>query len=125
MDDKFQPKNKNENEPINDLDSLQVRKLHDAVRLDDRALIKNLLKTKTVHINARDETGQTALHIACDRGNLDLVKWLVKKKAVINICNSQGEPPLYRAAKYNLFLKALSLTTTRPICFEMLSISLL
>jgi ankyrin repeat protein/Leucine-rich repeat (LRR) protein len=99
MDDKFQPKNKNENEPINDLDSLQVRKLHDAVRLDDRALIKNLLKTKTVHINARDETGQTALHIACDRGNLDLVKWLVKKKAVINICNSQGEPPLYRAAK--------------------------
>jgi hypothetical protein len=48
MDDKFQPKNKNENEPINDLDSLQVRKLHDAVRLDDRALIKNLLKTKTV-----------------------------------------------------------------------------
>jgi ankyrin repeat protein len=27
-----------------------------------------------VHINTRDQSGQTALHIACDRGNLSLVR---------------------------------------------------
>jgi hypothetical protein len=32
-----------------DPDSVEVMKLHDAVRLDDRSLIKQLLKSKTVH----------------------------------------------------------------------------
>jgi hypothetical protein len=46
MDEKTSPRQE-KNKEI-DPDSLEVMKFHDAVRLDDRSLIKQLLKTKTV-----------------------------------------------------------------------------
>ncbi|KAI5265930.1 hypothetical protein E4T47_08396 [Aureobasidium subglaciale] len=48
-------------------------------------------------LDAQDEDGDTALHMASRQGSFDMVKLLVNKKAAINIPNVEGETALDRA----------------------------
>ncbi|CAM0136699.1 unnamed protein product [Umbelopsis sp. WA50703] len=48
-------------------------------------------------INDRDDQGLTALHYACDRGHLDIIKLLVEKGADVNALTKENETPLHYA----------------------------
>ena len=49
-------------------------------------------------INSKDENGFSALHKASDRGNLDMVKYLLENDAEMNLTNNFGQTPLHMAA---------------------------
>ena len=49
-------------------------------------------------INSKDENGCSALHKASDRGNLDMVKYLLENDAEMNLTNNFGQTPLHMAA---------------------------
>jgi len=51
-------------------------------------------------LNASDEIGETALHVACASGRLDSVVLLLNKGANINAVTQAGETVLHFAAKY-------------------------
>ena len=45
--------------------------------------------------NARDEDGATPLHLAVDRGALDIVELLIDNGAKVNVEDEDGTTPLY------------------------------
>uniref|UniRef100_A0A3P9MSP1 phospholipase A2 n=1 Tax=Poecilia reticulata TaxID=8081 RepID=A0A3P9MSP1_POERE len=52
------------------------------------------------YINARDTSGQTPLHLACDRGDLACVKELLdESQARTDIRDQKGETPMHYASK--------------------------
>ncbi|KAI4838317.1 acyl-CoA-binding protein [Plasmodium brasilianum] len=60
--------------------------------------IKNTLKNHPSLINKKNTSGLTALHYACDRGYLDIVKFLVDQGADIHAEDSFGDTALHIAA---------------------------
>lgn len=61
-----------------------------------------------VHIDEKDDLGNTALHMASAKGHLDVVKYLltgyrnrasISAMATVNIYNNRGETPLHFAAE--------------------------
>jgi len=50
--------------------------LHQSVKNKDTSKMKKLIK-KGISVNALDDSKQTALHIACSDGSVDLIKTLV------------------------------------------------
>ncbi|MED6295540.1 hypothetical protein CHARACLAT_032883 [Characodon lateralis] len=63
--------------------------------------MSNLLQTSVVsQINARDASGQTPLHLACERGDLVCVKELLEEsQARTDIKDKNGETPMHYASK--------------------------
>ena len=64
----------------------------------------SLDRVKTVSVgcdaNRQDEVGNTPLHMACQKGSTDMVRYLVKeKKCDVNVANNKGELPLHLACK--------------------------
>ncbi|KAG8219731.1 ankyrin repeat-containing domain protein [Butyriboletus roseoflavus] len=52
-----------------------------AIQGDTNKITRYLVEHSSVDVNKRDEYGYTALHLACDRGNLPVVKVLIKHGA--------------------------------------------
>jgi len=52
-----------------------------AIQGDVNKISRFLVEESSVDVNQRDEYGYTALHLACDRGNLPVVKVLIKHGA--------------------------------------------
>ncbi|ETW27068.1 hypothetical protein PFFCH_05509, partial [Plasmodium falciparum FCH/4] len=82
------------------------------VVMGDLASIKKNLKHNPSLINKKNSSGLTPLHYACDRGYIDIVKYLVNQGANINVEDSYGDTPLHMAAyseKLNVvdFLKSV------------------
>ena len=50
---------------------------------------------KNININYKDENGYTALHYACDEGNLKIVEILINAHCDINIKNNNNNKHLY------------------------------
>jgi ankyrin repeat protein len=46
---------------------------------------------------AQDSEGRTALHFACDRGQLAAVELLLKHNAAVNFADIDGQTPLHYA----------------------------
>ncbi|HXP13534.1 MAG TPA: ankyrin repeat domain-containing protein [Stellaceae bacterium] len=57
-----------------------------------------LLSHSTAHLDVRDKFGNTALHLAAQRGSLDVMRQLLDAKAPIDMQNRQGITPLMMAA---------------------------
>lgn len=49
---------------------------------------------KNLNLDIIDKFGQTALHIACSKGFIDVVKILIKKGASLNLVDKEGLSPL-------------------------------
>jgi len=60
-------------------------------------------KKRLVDFNAIDNNGETALHKACKRGHLYIVKMLLLVGAKTDVQNKDGCTPLYLAAKEGYF----------------------
>lgn len=86
-------------------------RLRNAASLNDVDRLNELLKSG-VDPNAADESGRTALHLACCRGYSDIVTSLLSHKADCNVVDKLGNTPLHLAvcttstATINLLLKA-------------------
>jgi ankyrin repeat protein len=79
------------------------------------ALVKKLSDTEVVKI--RNIDGKTALHLACQYGQLEVAKYLIEKmKADVNAPTRTGKEPLYyaRASKNDELIKLLEAKKAKP-----------
>jgi ankyrin repeat protein len=58
---------------------------------------------KKININYKDENGFTALHFACDEGNLKIVEIILGVDCDTNIKNIHKQTPLHISAKRGYF----------------------
>ena len=73
-----------------------------AVRVRDIAGALELLRSRDkIDVDACDESGRTALHLAADDASLQpVVEALIRRGASVNVPNAHGNTPLHRAAKH-------------------------
>jgi ankyrin repeat protein len=74
--------------------------LHDAVRLGNADAVRRLV-SRGADINAKDETGGTALQRASVVGNVEAVKFLLARGAAVHSADSQGNTALKLASEQN------------------------
>ena len=67
--------------------------LHIAVNNNSIKMVKYLLNKKDKKVNAKNDDGQTALHLACAAGKDDIINLLIRNDANINAKDSQGNKP--------------------------------
>jgi serine/threonine-protein phosphatase 6 regulatory ankyrin repeat subunit B len=60
--------------------------------------VVELLQSRSVNVNDTDASGNTALHLACTSGHLDIVKQLLHYGAAVNVSNKLGRTPLHEAS---------------------------
>ena len=79
--------------------SLEVQLLHAVGRncfesvqriLNQGGVAVNTTSHHAVDVNYSDETGQTALHLAADKGNLDIVQLLIRANGNVNATDHDG-----------------------------------
>jgi ankyrin repeat protein len=77
-------------------DDLKNTNLHRALERGYTQLAKSILRNENnlENINLQNVQGLTALHIAVQKGNKDIVEILLEKKADLNIKDHQGKTPL-------------------------------
>ena len=77
--------------------------LHMAARDDDISRLKELLQSSSsgVDVNSLDESGQTPLHLAADRGSVDCVTLLLEAGANVLAADSDGFTALHVAVIAN------------------------
>lgn len=64
------------------------------------ALLKTMLFDNPELLNSVDENGDSLLHIACAKGNEEIIKFLLNSKINPNVMNNKGLYPIHVAAKY-------------------------
>ncbi|MCK6501411.1 MAG: ankyrin repeat domain-containing protein, partial [Nitrospira sp.] len=75
-----------------------LKTLGPTIRNGDVATLRRALAQHPGALHARDDRGNTALHLAAHLGNLDAVSLLVRSGADVNATNREGVTPLLRAA---------------------------
>ena len=81
---------------VNDLDmttykhlSLNLKTLHEAAKLSDKAVIERLLDSGS-DIDAVDDKGNTALMLAVNHGQIEIAKLLLDRGANVRVINQEG-----------------------------------
>lgn len=59
--------------------------LHIAAQKGDISIVRLLLDSKTVNVNAQDSSGATPLHLASENGHIEVVKLLVAHNAQLDV----------------------------------------
>lgn len=75
------------------------KKMYNAVDRNDFERAGEIIRKYPEMVNEIVGLGEAPLHIAAGWGNLDMIKYLIEKKAQVNKKNSQGETPLHGAAR--------------------------
>src|SRR5512134_1477758 len=76
------------NKALGPVGAEKVSPLHEAVRTDNTARVKDLIATGA-HINEADATGMTPLGIAVQQQNLEMVKMLLDRAANVRAGNGE------------------------------------
>uniref|UniRef100_A0A6C0B378 Uncharacterized protein n=1 Tax=viral metagenome TaxID=1070528 RepID=A0A6C0B378_9ZZZZ len=71
-----------------------------AIYFERRDIAKMLISAEGINVNAQLARGSSALHLACQKGYIDIVELLLNKGANVNIRNRSGETPLQTAIDY-------------------------
>lgn len=76
--------------------------IHEATRSGDLERVRELIAADSAAMNSPDDLGWYPIHIAIEKGCLDIVDLLLKKKAKVNVRTQDGEDntPLHLAALY-------------------------
>lgn len=72
--------------------------IHEAVKNNDIAKVKELIKSSPDLVFSKDENGFTPLHLAAANGYRDMVEFLLTTKAEVNATDNAGSTPLHQAA---------------------------
>ncbi|MDR3108473.1 MAG: ankyrin repeat domain-containing protein [Planctomycetaceae bacterium] len=64
---------------------------------------RNIDNVISEDVNSKDVRGETLLHKAARKGNLIVTKFLIVKRAIVDIKDKDGETPLHEAAKSNQY----------------------
>lgn len=57
--------------------------------------VLEIISSDNIDVNYQNENGWTALHYACDEGNLKIVEILIKAHSNVNIKNNDKKTPLH------------------------------
>ena len=81
----------------------------------------SLDKVKMVSVgcvmNRQDDAGNTPLHMACQYGSTDMVRYLVEeRKCDVNVVNNKGELPLHLACKHKYGTEIVRLVSAHVYC---------
>ncbi|XP_028407753.1 ankyrin repeat and EF-hand domain-containing protein 1-like [Dendronephthya gigantea] len=84
------------------LEQLQVLKLLQSVRAEDRTQIEKLATNGIPDLinYSEAENGDTAMHIAACKNNDNMISFLLDMGANPNVVNQQGQTPVVKAAEY-------------------------
>jgi len=74
--------------------------LHQAAVNADISVLNQILARDPVLVSTRDAGGDTALHLACAKGHIEIVKQLLSMKADVNARNIKLETPLHSAIRF-------------------------
>jgi len=74
--------------------------VHQAAENADISVLNQILARDPALVNARDAGGNTALHLACAKGHIKIVKQLLSMKADVNVRNARQETPLHSAIRF-------------------------
>jgi ankyrin repeat protein len=72
--------------------------IHEAVKKNDVAKVKNLIKNNPDLLLSKDEDGFTPLHLAAANGYKEMTEFLLASKADVNAKDNSGSTPLHQAA---------------------------
>jgi hypothetical protein len=73
--------------------------IHKAIKDNDSAKVRELIKNNPDLVFSKDEDGFTPLHLAAANGNKDLVRFLLTTtKAEVNARDNAGSTPMHQAA---------------------------
>ncbi|XP_065202504.1 tyrosine-protein kinase Shark-like [Planococcus citri] len=75
--------------------------LHRATRQGDIKVVTAVLKAVNCNLEARNQEGQTAVHLACKVNRNDILEMLIASKANVNCRDSEGNTPLHYACHRN------------------------
>ena len=99
-------KNNNDlNDSLNDISKEEEknRELLIISKKGDKEKLLELLSTNQIDINFQKENGWSALHYACDEGNLKIVDILIKSKIDINLKTNEKKTALHIAVLRGYF----------------------
>ena len=97
--------------------------LHYAVKNGHLKIVTHLIYSKSASVNARNKYGTTALHFASSkRTSNDIVKFLLKNKADVNIQDSyKGGTPLHWACEYGAVINVVTLLKASNLDIKLLN----
>ncbi len=79
--------------------SAHAGSIFDALSSGDVEQAKAMLKKNPALANAKDESGQTPLHIAVQMDDVDLVELLLENTKDVNVPDEEGVTPMHLAAQ--------------------------
>ena len=85
------------------IDEAKNRELLLISKKGDKEKILELLSTNQININYQNENGWSALHYACDEGNLKIVDILIKSKIDANLKTNEKKTALHIAVHRGYF----------------------
>ena len=74
-----------------------------AANINNFEVLKFFLNETEININSTDELGNTALIKASEKGNIEIVNYLINNNADVDYQNKQGLTPAMKAAERNNF----------------------
>ena len=86
-------------EPYNNVYNYRTTEIHSAVKQKNILAVKRYIRYG-IDVNSVDHNGDTALHLAVERGYYDIAKLLLQNEAKVDIKNDYGETCIFYLIAY-------------------------
>ncbi len=80
-----------------------AKDIHEAAIQGDVNKVKEIIQKEPDEVHAKDTQGRTALHRAAQKGNIEMVEFLIASGADMNAKDDNGRTPLIYALDFNNF----------------------